>query len=316
MHVHREGPHVVEMPYHRPRTILATLLAEEPWLLLGGLDPGPDAHTMLSTFWKAYKIQHPTHKIFTMGLDLSRTIPMMMHGDGARTTKKQPLEVVSLIAVMGLNTKEDVKCHCPQNFCYSNGFSMDDPMLQKLNNSHNSYLHHFLLFCFPAKRYKTTPGLLKSMLRLVSDDIADCCEQGVRVSGDPQPYHIGIIGLRGDAEWHSKTGILERSYRNVGHVNQIPCCHQCNPAQSMFLLKASVLMLPGRAQLEILSLGPRYHRLSRFSLSRGTVGQQRCSSGMTRSMSSDWGLQETFVQVPLFYFAIHLCTIRMGISEM
>ena len=197
-------------------------------MLLGGLDPGPDADSLLSTFWKTYKIQHPTHKIFSMGLDMARTIPMMIHGDGARTAKKQPLEVVSLIAVLGLDTKEDVNCHCPRPFYYSKDFSIDDPMVQKLNNRHHSYLHHFLMFCSPGKRYKATPGLLKSMLRRISEDLSECCQQGIYVDGDSRPYHIGIIGLRGDAEWHSKTGVLNRSYRNVGHVNQIPCCHQCD----------------------------------------------------------------------------------------
>ena len=97
------------MPYLRPSDILKTLLREDPWLLLGGLDPGQDAHALLRSFWRTYRIQQPTHKIFEMAdrneIDLDWTVPMMMHGDGARTVKKQPLEVVSLIAVLGTQYK-------------------------------------------------------------------------------------------------------------------------------------------------------------------------------------------------------------------
>ena len=229
--MHREGAHVVEMPYLRPRDTLACLLKGDPWLLLGGMNPGPDTNVMLQTFWGAYKLSHPSHQVFVMAeqnqVDLSWTIPVMLHGDGARTVKKQPLEVVSLVSVLGLDTAKDLTCTCPNKFCYSKDASIRDPMLLKLNNSYNSHLHHFLIFCFPSKKYKGTPGLLKAMLRKVSEEIAECCVEGVSVPGYPKPWHIAVIGLRGDAEWHSKTGVLNRSYQNVGHKNEIPCCHLC-----------------------------------------------------------------------------------------
>ena len=186
---------------------------------------------MLQTFWGAYKLSHPSHQVFVMAdhnqVDLSWTIPLMLHGDGARTVKKQPLEVVSLVAVLGLDTAKDLTCTCPKRFCYSKDASTRDPTLLKLNNSYNSHLHHFLMFCFPSKKYKGTPGLLKAMLRKVSEEIAECCVEGISVPGYPKNWHIAVIGLRGDAEWHSKTGVLNRSYQNVGHKNEIPCCHLC-----------------------------------------------------------------------------------------
>ena len=174
---------------------------------------------------------HPSHKIFKMAeenqIDLEWTIPLALHGDGARTSKKQPLEVVSFVSVLGLDTKTDLKRTCPNKCCYSKNASAHDPTLLKLNNSHNSFLHHFLMFCFPSKRYKKLPGLLKAMLRKTSEELAECCENGISIPGQNKPWFFGIIGLRGDCEWHSKTGVLNRSYQNAGRKNEIPCCRLC-----------------------------------------------------------------------------------------
>ena len=229
-HTHHENRETVIMPYLKPRDVLTTLLTEEPWLLLGGLAPGPQAFDLLKTFWRVYRSEHATHKVFQMEqdnlLDLSRTIPLMIHGDGGRTSKKQPLEVMSLIAVLGLDTKKQLVCRCPKPFDFTKDRSVQDPLLQKLNNRNNSYLSHFLLFAFPSKKFKKTPGLLKAMLRVVSDDIGSCCTNGIVVKNER--WNFGVIGLRGDAEWHAKTGVLNRSYQNVGHKNEIPCCHLCD----------------------------------------------------------------------------------------
>ena len=228
--MHHEGRETVILPYLKPRDVLTTLLTEDPWLLLGGLDPSPQAEELLSAFWTGYRLEHATHKVFQMAqdnvLDLKHTIPLMIHGDGGRTSKKQPFEVMSLIAVLGLDTKKSLICRCPNPFDFTKNRTFQDLFLQKLNNKNNSYLSHFLLFAFPSKKFKKTPGLLKAMLRVVSDDIASCCTHGIVVKN--QRWNFGVIGLRGDAEWHAKTGVLNRSYQNVGHKNEIPCCHLCD----------------------------------------------------------------------------------------
>ena len=229
-HTHIEDPETTVLHYLKPRDVLKTLLAEDPWILLGGLDPSPPAHEMLRAFWNTYRLEHPSHRVFQMErentLNLENTIPMMLHGDGGRTAKKQPLEVVSLVAVLGLDTYKGLTCRCEHSVDFTTSRATRDPLLQKLNNKNNSYLTHFLLFAFPSKKFKKTPGLLKAMLRRVSEDMASCCTDGVTVCG--KRWNFAIVGLRGDAEWHSKTGVLNRSYQNVGHKNEIPCCHLCD----------------------------------------------------------------------------------------
>eukprot|EP00438_Fugacium_kawagutii_P036521 Skav217612 [mRNA] locus=scaffold2172:275333:276781:- [translate_table: standard] len=192
---------------------------------------------MLSTFWKLYEREHPSHTVFQLQamqvLQLHQTIPVVLHGDGGRTAKKQPLEVFSLIPVLGLDSKEaKFSCKCPGSQTYG-GHDFGDPMVQRMNSKNNSYLTHFLLMALPTKRYRTTPGLLNEMLRIISNDLSACCTTGL-LTKTGERWHIALIGMRGDAEWHSKIGFLSRSYQNVGHRNFIACCHQCKAGEQAY----------------------------------------------------------------------------------
>jgi len=223
----------VLLPYHKPTAVLKHLLSTEPWILLGGLKPGCQAQQLLQTFWDAYKLEHPSHEIFgTPGIDFKFTIPLLLHGDGARTLKKQPLEVISIHPVIGLDTMERAaKCPCQNSTVYS-GVDLSDPCCLRLNSKHNSYLTHFLLCAFPSKKYKKLPGLLKAMLEAISQDLAAVCSAGLIHDGNV--YKFAVLGMKGDMEYHSKTGLLNRSYMNVGHVNMIKVCHECHGGDSAY----------------------------------------------------------------------------------
>lgn len=226
-HLHEENGGNVQMPFIKPTSILKCLLDLYPWLLLGGLQPGRDAQQLLATFWREFKHDHPSHAVYrTENIKFEFTIPLLLHGDGARTLKKQPLEVVSLQPAIGLDSGKrlDLKCRCDSPKLYS-GNDFCDPAALRLNSKHNSYLTHFLLFAFPSKKYKAMPGLLQAMLEVMSLDMATACSDGL-VSGG-QHYRFAILGMKGDLEYHAKTGVLNRSYQNVGHKNPIPCCHEC-----------------------------------------------------------------------------------------
>lgn len=213
------------MPYLKPSSILQCLLANDPYLLLGGLDPGQDATEMLRTFWANYKRVHPEHEVFEMNVPLEDTIPVILHGDAGRSLKKQKLEIVSLLPVLGLDTdKNTMTCTCPEQVQYR-GKRKRDPLAQRLNSRNSSFLTHFLLFAFVPSRHKETPGLLMSMLSAVSTDLGEVCRQGILVGG--KRWFVACVGMRADAEWQTLVGVLERSYRNVGHKNFLACCHLC-----------------------------------------------------------------------------------------
>eukprot|EP00438_Fugacium_kawagutii_P027965 Skav210844 [mRNA] locus=scaffold543:347409:348998:+ [translate_table: standard] len=220
----------VNLPFLKPTDTLKYLLQKEPWLFFGGLNPGPEAEELLSTFWRFYRSEHGTHQVYQMAADgkirLEQTIPLILHGDGGRTQKKQPIEIVSFRPVLGIDTNEAcLKCSCHQTATYT-GKRKSDPMAPRLNNRNNSYLTHFLIFSYPSKMFKSTPGLFKSILEEASMDLKAACCDGVFVSGGV--YHVAILGVSGDMEYHAKTGTLNRSYQNVGHRNFIPCCHECD----------------------------------------------------------------------------------------
>ena len=184
---------------------------------------------MLNKFWELYKTEHGTHQVYQMAtenkLRLDQTVPLILHGDAGRTLKKQPLEVVSFRPALGIDTGEPaLKCSCSNSMSY-HGLRKGNPMAQRLNNKNNSYLTHFLSIAFPSKRFKTTPGLLQSILEAMSKDLRIACCDGIAVGNTR--YHVAVLGMAGDMEYHAKTGVLNRSYQNVGHRNFIPCCHEC-----------------------------------------------------------------------------------------
>ena len=227
-HYYTENGRTVCLPFLKPRDILKCLLSKHPWILFGGLTPANGGLQLLETFWRCFRNEHASHAVFGLAasgaIDLRTTIPLMMHGDGARTLSKQPLEIFSLLPALGLNTHApamDCTCDDPQKYCCK---SLDDPFAQRLNSKHHTYLTHFLMFAFASKRYKKLPGLLLSFTKAISDDLGQICESGIEIGG--QTFFFAVIGLRGDMEYHFKFG-LNRTYKNVGTTNQIPCCHLC-----------------------------------------------------------------------------------------
>ena len=91
-YVHEEDGSVVSLPWIRPSSLLLYLLTSYQWLLLGGCEVVEQAEAMLQSFWDNYKVNHPSHTVFNRSpVPLKRTIPVALHGDGARTQKCSPL---------------------------------------------------------------------------------------------------------------------------------------------------------------------------------------------------------------------------------
>ena len=234
-YVHSDGPATAILPYLKPTDFLQTMLSVElSWLLLGGRTAS-DVETgrVLESFWACYKKEHPEHAVFQHPERLSKTFPMTMHGDGGRTQKKQPLEIFSLQPVLGLDTASHRMgmCRCETSAAYGGG-DWCDPASQHLNSKHSTYLTHFLVFAFPSKAYLEFPNILTGLLKEVMDNFASACEKGiVTQSGDT--WYPACVGFKLDMEWMVKVGSLTRSYQNVGHVNQKPCCHECDAGKQL-----------------------------------------------------------------------------------
>ena len=234
-YVHEEDGRSVAIEWLRPSDILRFLLNKYPSLLLGGCKPGVKAEAMLASFWKQYQLIDPNHALFDGNPpDLHRTIPLNLHGDGARTQKKQPLEVVSLEAVLGIDSYKCKQCHCDDCNCppttrRAANDESGNPFIQLLNHKNHTYLSRFLVFAFPSKEIKM-PGLLEALLKETAADLGGVCTNGINT--DHGFFRVGVLGYKGDMEYHKKLH-LQRSYANVGHVNAIQCCHECKAGDAL-----------------------------------------------------------------------------------
>ena len=226
--VYEEQGDTVVMPYFRPGDFLKTLMESHSDLLLGGHVLGSIAATrMLDVFWQNYSLEHTTHAVVGMPRDLQKLhIPLMLHGDGGRTQKKQPLEIVSLEPVIGVDTCSGLKSQCScRETMQVGGDKARDPATQRLNCRHNSYLQKFLLFAYPSKHYPKMPGLLCALHKLICQQLAAVCATGIVVN--ERRYFFGIIGYKGDFEWHAKLVEYTRNYSHLGRVREIGCCPEC-----------------------------------------------------------------------------------------
>lgn len=227
-YVHTEGSSTVSLPYLKPTAMLQKLLQSYPWALFGGHSE-QQAPELLRTFWKTYQKEHPQHEVFGRGVDLSRVIPLTVHGDGGRTAKKQPLEVFSLQPLLGLESASMARreCRCEASSVEYGHGALSDPSLQCLNSKFNTYCTHFLIFAYPSKEYKDlTSNLLQGFIEHVCRDLNSACRDGL-ISTTGHRYFFAMLGFRLDMEWMKKVGSLSRSYMNVGTKRKIPCCHEC-----------------------------------------------------------------------------------------
>ena len=232
-YTHTEGVKRCTIPFMKPRDVLQKLLADFSFVFFGGATRVSDAEALLRQFWQCYQREHPQHELFLgEGLQrLHRTFPMAVHGDGGRTQKAQPLEILSMQPVLGLDSMQsDVKtCQCEASKAYGGGCTASH-MCQQLNSKHSTFMTHFLLFSYPSKRYRRFKSLLTSLLEVMLSDLADACEQGI-LAPDGTRWYPALIGFKCDMEWMAKIGSLVRSYQNVGTVNSIPCCHECDAGE-------------------------------------------------------------------------------------
>ena len=141
-YVHEEDGRSVVIKWLRPSNILRYLLSWYPSLLLGGFEPGVEAEAMLSTFWKQYRLNHPSHAVFGQNFASHRCIPFNLHGDGARTQKTT---VGSGFTGSSSGTRQR-QLQTPLGAANQCG----NPLVQCLNHRYHTYLSRFLIFAFPS----------------------------------------------------------------------------------------------------------------------------------------------------------------------
>ena len=199
------------------------------WHILCGLRRADEnrERKILLEFWRRYRLLRPTHSIWELSdsgqLDLSRTAPLMCHGDEGRGRKKSGFLFMSWYSYLGFGTHE------------ANSSRKHRPFLaMRLNFGDSTFLHRLVTSVLP-KMVKDECAL-RAILQFVADDACTMLMEGVR-SPQGHVYKACCLQIVGDWQWLVKAGQLKRSYANCGKrpataaTTPKGICHLCQADQ-------------------------------------------------------------------------------------
>ena len=182
---------------------------------------------ILAAFWDRYKQVYPRHEIWAEfdknHVDLSRTCPMLLHGDEGRGRKKAPFLVAAYHSFLGFGTlsANEKRKHRPY-------------LSMKLNYSESSHIHRLLTAVLP--KMAKDEIAFQSILEFITQDSLDMLQHGVE-SNHGERYYMAVLHCTGDWAFLVKAGSLSRSFANVEKrprgANARPkgICHYCRAGQ-------------------------------------------------------------------------------------
>ena len=94
------------------------------------------------------------------------------------------------------------------------------------NAKGRTFLTRFLITAMPSKSYKNHPNMIPEFLQFLRDDMCQVFEGFQAVEGGPV-LRGALIGVKGDFEFHLEVAGFSRSYQNVGSVNRLAFCPEC-----------------------------------------------------------------------------------------
>ena len=241
-----KGLHRQISTYHvRPQSWISHLVAEDP-RLLGGVNGNLQENC--SSFWQMYRLQHGTHAVFQEhGDNLSRVLPIFLHGDEGRGKRKTGYMVLSFETPFGSTAHSNRACHCAQfmqdrphlpTFGTCNPELVDPAVVaccRKMytNYKGHSYLSRFLLFGLGKTVYKDNPHVITTLMETAARDFTELFYQGISFEG--KQIYGAVVGTKGDLDFHTIYYSLNRSYSKVmvrGGAGYI--CHLCHAASGSF----------------------------------------------------------------------------------
>ncbi|CAE7359121.1 unnamed protein product [Symbiodinium sp. CCMP2456] len=180
---------------------------------------------VLTKFWDRFAIVEPWHTIndsFEAGLLVpERTIPLLLHGDEARSKKHLPMMVVNTHGIIGYGCR-----------AYENWFQ-EAPLLRDqaggVNLKGSVLATRYLHFVMPKRSYGPDSIFLDRMFDELAKDLARLQTEGVMVNGER--WHLPVIAATGDWQFFAKVGHLTRCYTHVakrsGQRTLNGICHLC-----------------------------------------------------------------------------------------
>ncbi|CAE7922101.1 unnamed protein product, partial [Symbiodinium sp. KB8] len=177
-------------------------------------------------FWERFRHVEPTNTIldsFSSGILVpERTIPMLVHGDEARSKKHMPMMVANLHAVIGYG------CKAYQQWYKDAPISRAQAMGGNLKGA--AVKTRFLSFVMQKKNYGEDGRYLDRMFEELARNLSELQTVGVSFRG--QKWHLAVIGAVGDWQFFAKVGKLTRCYTHVskrsGQRTLAGICHLCH----------------------------------------------------------------------------------------
>lgn len=183
------------------------ILSLNNWHILCGLhrpDP-PRERAILSRFWDNFRKYEPGHAVWEMVergvLDLSRTAPLLIHGDEGRGRKRNPFLVLTWHCVLGLGT--DLANKTVKKKSYTR---------LKLNYSGSSHLHRFHCGVLPKMTHNS--AALEDLLQLMATSALKLMNEGINAPNGEKFFAVTLY-CTGDWAWIVKAGQLARGFGNV-----------------------------------------------------------------------------------------------------
>ena len=97
-----QGGQVKNFPYIRPSHLISSMSkTNDLHRLLGGMKTLEEAKPVLTEFWKRWRVVHPSHSVFQMGVPLEKAAPLYLHGDEGEHFKKSAVLVASFQSALG-----------------------------------------------------------------------------------------------------------------------------------------------------------------------------------------------------------------------
>ena len=202
------------------------------WHCLVGLakkDP-PREQAILSRFWALYKQWRPRHQIWKLvesrGIDLSRTVPLILHADEGRGFKRSAFMIAAYHSYIGRGTQLANSKRAHRSYTQ-----------MRLNYCGNSWSHRYVTACLP-KMCKDEEAF-KSIFAWIADDALDVIHNGV-VGSDGTKYWAAVLQCAGDWQFIVKAGNLERSFSRVekrpraAGASPAGICHICKAGQAAY----------------------------------------------------------------------------------
>lgn len=188
----------------------------------------PRERAILKAFWTNFRSIMPDHSMFRLvdegRLDLSRTVPLILHGDEGRGRKKAPFLVLSWHSALGFVTEAANRARTHKPY-----------VSMKCNFSESTHLHRLVTCALPKMVHDD--HALQDLLQHVANDANYMMRTGVKdVEG--KTHFAVCIYCCGDWVWLAKAGHFNRSFSNVQKrpltERSIPrgICHLCQAGQA------------------------------------------------------------------------------------